>query len=134
MLSIDKYGRVSVGSKINFYGLLGTRETLWDTCGHLLAPYGHVSVVSKIKWLIIYKNRGRKRAQKSAQKRAYEAPENAPKFFDLERQYLKNNLLCENAQPLIESVFSIPFYQVLGHFLCFSSSRVINIQRKFGFF
>ena len=64
-----------------------------------------------------------KTSVKIAQIRVYKATKNAPRSFDLERQYLKNYLLYKNAQLLIESVFSIPFYQVLGHFCCFSGSR-----------
>ena len=129
MLSLNTHGRVSVGSKI-LYGHLGTRG---DTSGYLAAPYGYVSVVNKFKWLIIYKNRGRKWSQKCARKLAYKAPENAPNLFYFERQYLRNYLLSKIALPLIGNVFSMPFHQVLVHFCSLSSSRANCVQRKFVF-
>ena len=88
MLSLDTHGRVSVGSKI-LYGHLGTRG---DTSGYLAAPYGYVSVVNKFKWLIIHKNRGRKRAKKFAQKLAYKVPE----YESIKRPKMRPDLLIWN--------------------------------------
>ena len=127
MLSLDTYGHVTVGSK-SFNGHLG-----WGHLGTPTGTHGHVFVIKKFKWLIIYKNRGRKWSQKCARKLAYKAPENAPNLFYFERQYLRNYLLSKIALPLIGNVFSMPFHQVLVHFCSLSSSRANCVQRKFVF-